>query len=60
MRYRVPGLQEELDSVDHFLKEMGMQDVDGQQTLKVSESGVLEETKIVLLEPVESSRQAGG
>jgi L-ascorbate metabolism protein UlaG (beta-lactamase superfamily) len=56
MRYRVPGLRENLDGVDHFLKEMGIEDVNGQKVLKVSESGVLEETKIVLLEPVEDRR----
>jgi L-ascorbate metabolism protein UlaG (beta-lactamase superfamily) len=52
MRYCVPGLHEDLDDVDHFLKEMGMEKVDGQETLRVSESTVLEETRIVLLEPV--------
>jgi L-ascorbate metabolism protein UlaG (beta-lactamase superfamily) len=53
MRYRLPGLQENLDDIDHFLKEMGMEDVDGQKTLKVSEAAVVEETKIVQLEPIE-------
>lgn len=52
MRYRLPGVQENLDDIDHFLKEMGMQDVDGQRTLKVSEAAVVEETKIVQLEPI--------
>jgi L-ascorbate metabolism protein UlaG (beta-lactamase superfamily) len=56
MRFRLPGLQEDLHSVDHFLKEMGMEKVDGQTILKVSKSAVLEETKIVLLEPVENRR----
>jgi L-ascorbate metabolism protein UlaG (beta-lactamase superfamily) len=56
MRYRLPGLQEDLDRVDHFLKEMGMEDVGGQETLKVSESSVVEETRIVLLEPVKNRR----
>jgi L-ascorbate metabolism protein UlaG (beta-lactamase superfamily) len=56
MQYRVPGLQEELDGVDHFLKEMGMEEAEGQATLKVSTSVALEETKIVLLEPVETRR----
>jgi L-ascorbate metabolism protein UlaG (beta-lactamase superfamily) len=56
MRYRLPGLQENLDSADHFLKEMGMEDVDGQKTLKISDTAMLEETKIVRLEPVENRR----
>jgi L-ascorbate metabolism protein UlaG (beta-lactamase superfamily) len=50
MRYQVPGLEEELDSLDHFLKEMGMEEVDGQQTLKVSEARTSEETDIFVLE----------
>lgn len=56
MQYHVPGLQKNLHSVDHFLKEMGIEEVEGQATLKVSRSAVLEETKIVLLEPVEKGR----
>jgi hypothetical protein len=35
---------------------MGMEDVDGQKALRVSEAAVLEETKIVRLEPVENRR----
>lgn len=50
MRYQVPGLQEELDGVDHFLKEMGMEGVSGQQRLRVSEAKTSEETEIFVLE----------
>jgi len=50
MRYQVPGLEEELDSLDHFLKEMGMEEVNGQQTLRVSEAKTSEETDIFVLE----------
>jgi L-ascorbate metabolism protein UlaG (beta-lactamase superfamily) len=50
MRYQIPGLQEDLDSVDAFLKEMGIDDVDRQRTLQVSESGASEETEILVLE----------
>lgn len=50
MRYQIAGLQEELDSVDNFLKEMGVEDVDRQRTLQVSETGTSDETDIVLLE----------
>jgi hypothetical protein len=35
---------------------MGMEDVDGQKTLKISDTAMLEETKIVRLEPVENRR----
>ena len=50
MRYQVPGLQETLDGVDHFLKEMGMEGVDGEQTLRVSGVKTSEETDIFVLE----------
>lgn len=51
MRYRIPGLDEQLDSVDTFLKEMGLEEVDRQKKLQVSESGMSDETDIFLLEP---------
>ncbi|MGD9030109.1 MAG: MBL fold metallo-hydrolase [Anaerolineae bacterium] len=54
MQYHMPGMQEDPHSIDHFLKEMGMEEVEGQATLRVGRSAVLEETKIVLLEPVET------
>jgi L-ascorbate metabolism protein UlaG (beta-lactamase superfamily) len=50
MRYEVPGLQEDLDSIDHFLKEMGMEEVNDQETLTVSAASTSEETDIVVLE----------
>ncbi len=50
MRYQVPGVQEDLDTIDHFLKEMGMEEVDGQETLAVSEARMSEETDVVVLE----------
>jgi len=56
MRFRIPAVEEDLDSVGHFLKEMGLEDVDRQQALKVSESGMLGDTKIVLLEPFGNRR----
>lgn len=56
MRYRMPGVDEELDSVDHFLKEMGMEDADRQEALTVSESSTLEETKIIVLQPAGNRR----
>ncbi|MGD2163910.1 MAG: MBL fold metallo-hydrolase [Anaerolineae bacterium] len=51
MRFRIAGLQEELDSVDTFLKEMGIEDMDRHRTLLVSESDMAEETDIFVLEP---------
>jgi L-ascorbate metabolism protein UlaG (beta-lactamase superfamily) len=56
MQYRLPDLQEDLDSADHFLKDMGMETVEEQKVLTVSESADLEETRIALLEPASSGR----
>ena len=50
MRYHVPGLRENLDGVDSFLREMGAGDVDKQSTLQVGESTMSDETDIVVLE----------
>jgi len=50
MRYQVPGLQEDLDEVDSFLKEMGVEEVDRQKTLQVGGSIVSDETDIVVME----------
>lgn len=50
MRYQIPGLQEELDSIDNFLKEMGRQAVDRQKVLRLGDSRPSEETDIIVLE----------
>lgn len=50
MRYQLPGLQEDLDSVDAFLKEMGIEEVDRQSALQISEAGISEETDVFVLE----------
>jgi L-ascorbate metabolism protein UlaG (beta-lactamase superfamily) len=50
MRYQVPGLEEELDGVDNFLKEMGVEEVDEQKRLQVDESSMSDETDIVVME----------
>lgn len=50
MRYQVPGLREDLDKVDNFLKEMGVEEVDKQSTLQATESNMSDETDIVVLE----------
>ena len=50
MHYKVKGSPLKLDPVTKFLKEMGLDDVPTQETLKVSHSSLPEETQIVLLE----------
>ena len=52
MHYKVKGLDPsvKLDPVAKFLKEMGLDNVPTQETLKVTRSGLPEETQIVLLD----------
>jgi L-ascorbate metabolism protein UlaG (beta-lactamase superfamily) len=50
MHYSVPGCNIKLSSVDRFLKEMGLGDVQSQPSLKVSSGSVPEETHVVILE----------
>jgi L-ascorbate metabolism protein UlaG (beta-lactamase superfamily) len=50
MHYKVKDLTLKLDPVSKFLKEMGLDNVATQETLKVSHSGLPEETQVVLLE----------
>jgi L-ascorbate metabolism protein UlaG (beta-lactamase superfamily) len=50
MHYQVPEISLELDPVGKFLKEMGLDKVPPQEVLKVSRSGLPDETQIVLLE----------
>jgi len=50
MHYQVPEISLELDPVGKFLKEMGLDKVTPQEVLKVSRSGLPDETQIVLLE----------
>lgn len=50
MRYRIPGLEEDLDGVDAFLREMGIEEADTRETLTVSEPSTSEETDIYVLE----------
>ncbi len=51
MHYRLKGLEIKLDPVSKFLKEMGLADLSPQDSLKVTRSGLPEETEVVLLEP---------
>lgn len=50
MHYKVPEVTLNLDPVGKFLKEMGLDKVAPQESLKVSRSGLPDETQIVLLE----------
>jgi L-ascorbate metabolism protein UlaG (beta-lactamase superfamily) len=50
MHYKVKGLTVKLDAVDKFLKEMGLDAMQPQEVLKLSHSGLPEETQIVLLD----------
>lgn len=50
MRYRVPGLREDLDQVDNFLREMGVEDVDERDALQVGETTGSDKTDICVLE----------
>jgi L-ascorbate metabolism protein UlaG (beta-lactamase superfamily) len=50
MHYKVKGSTLKLDLVSKFLKEMGLDDVETQETLRVSRTGLPEETQVVLLE----------
>lgn len=50
MHYKVPGSEAKLDLVGKFLKEMGLDKIAPQDSLKVSRSGLPDETQVVLLE----------
>jgi L-ascorbate metabolism protein UlaG (beta-lactamase superfamily) len=51
MHYAIPGLKLELDSIDRFLKEMGVTASEPQPKLSVQASSGEYETKVVVLEP---------
>ncbi|MCA9970402.1 MAG: MBL fold metallo-hydrolase [Anaerolineales bacterium] len=51
MHYRLPGLKVELDGVERFLKEMGVTDPKEEDSLKVTQGRLPEETETVLLAP---------
>ncbi|NJN80661.1 MAG: MBL fold metallo-hydrolase [Anaerolineales bacterium] len=50
MHYSTPASKVSLDSLNKFLKEMGLGKIDPQPSLKVTRSGLPEETKVVVLE----------
>ena len=51
MHYQIPSLNVELDSVDRFLKEMGVTEPKEETSLKITSRNFKEETEIVLLTP---------
>ncbi|MEE8391051.1 MAG: MBL fold metallo-hydrolase [Anaerolineae bacterium] len=57
MYYKVQGLQVKLGTLSRFLKEMGLEKVGSQETLKVGRANLSEETRVIVLEP---RQQNGG
>ena len=51
MHYSIPGLKIELNDVDRFLKEMGVNKPEEEATLRVNRAALSEETQVVLLAP---------
>jgi L-ascorbate metabolism protein UlaG (beta-lactamase superfamily) len=51
IHYRLPDLAVNLEPIDKFLKEMGVTKAQTETTLKLSKTGLPEETQIVLMEP---------
>ncbi len=51
MHYKIPRLKIDLESVDRFLKEMGVSDPGEEASLKITSGGLPEETQVVLLTP---------
>lgn len=50
MHYSTPAAKLSLDSLNKFLKEMGLSKVDAQPSLKITRSGLPDETKVIVLE----------
>lgn len=51
MYYKVTGLQANLGTLNRFLKEMGIEKVDLQETLRITKADLSEETQVIALEP---------
>lgn len=51
MRYKISSLGEDLGTLDHFLQEMGVDEVNGRESLAVGRSDMSEETQVVVLKP---------
>ena len=50
MQYKTPKSKAELDSLDKFIKEMGLSNVEPVPSLKITKSAVPTETKVVVLD----------
>ncbi len=50
MHYRVPDLSYKLDSLDKFVKEMGLKQVEPVESLKVTKDNLPKETQVVILQ----------
>jgi L-ascorbate metabolism protein UlaG (beta-lactamase superfamily) len=50
MHYSTPAAKVSIDSLNKFLKEMGLGKTDAQPSLKITRSGLPDETKVVVLE----------
>lgn len=51
MRYRIPGLSVSLGTLERFLKQMGIEEIEPQDELEVSRSSLPSEIEIVALQP---------
>ncbi len=51
MRYKLPGLTIRLGTLNRFLKEMGIEKVEPQGSLKVARNRLPSETEVVVLTP---------
>jgi len=57
MYYKIEGLKANLGTLSRFLKEVGVEKVKSEETLKIGRGDLSEETRVVVLEP---KRQNGG
>ncbi len=55
MHYSTPATKLSLDALNKFLKEMGLSKLEAQPSLKVTRSGLPDETRVVVLEYQASS-----
>ena len=58
MHYALPGLRVELNSLDNFLRAMGLRDAKTQARLNLTTSSLPQETQVVILEAQGASTQA--
>lgn len=57
MYYKIPGLNQKLGTLNRFLKEMGLEKADGQESIKVTKTSTSAETEVVVLEPKASEAE---